>query len=96
MCGFVISLALYITINYLFYGVHKEVNQIDQIQLNFYVDNRCSNEVVNYSFEEVLKGISKLSRCAAWGLFFTVSLMIADILSVVIGFGCLRHIFKKK
>lgn len=94
MFSIVISALLYIFITFLFFRIYSAVNAINKASLEFYVNNSCSNAILNYSYEQVLSKISNMSTYSLLGGLLTVVLLLLDVVATLDSlkiFHRLRH-----
>jgi hypothetical protein len=65
----------------------KDITDINSEQLNFYVDNSCSDVTLNYAFAEILKDYKQMMAMSVSGLVLTILGFIVHLVITLLSFG---------
>lgn len=82
ICGWLISQYVMLT---------ESVFKIDLEQLSFVIDNKCSDPILNYVFEDLRKDQSELQSCAITGIVLTTVTLIVQFVCMMWAVGYLSR-----
>lgn len=82
-----IAFILFIALIAYYIVLIKDITDINSEQLNFYVDNSCSDVTLNYAFAEILKDYKQMMAMSVSGLVLTVLGFIVHIVITLLSFG---------
>lgn len=86
-----VSSILYIILMALYGGIFKQILDIDRSIIKFYIDNKCSSMVVNYSFEQTYDQVTTMFMATSVGLFLSLILFLANIFATLYSLGIIGN-----